>query len=130
MSRLQAQPATAKRTRLWFGLLGGAFAWLAHLLLAWGISEFGCVSGLGSTVRLGLSAPAWLGLFVSILAFGTSAAATLSARAMRKRLVAAGDIAEDEPDLFLARTGLITSALFTLVIVVESIPLFFYLKGC
>jgi hypothetical protein len=37
---------------------------------------------------------------------------------------------EDRAALFVARAGGITSGLFALTILVESVPIFFYLRGC
>lgn len=132
MSHHIAQSNTADRRRLWFGLLGGAVAWLAHLLLAWIISEFGCLGGLGQTALLGLSGTAWLVILVSAATFAVSVAATIVARAMDKRLKPRRDTAAEEigTDLFFARVGVITSALFAFVILVETIPVFFFLRSC
>jgi hypothetical protein len=43
------------RPALWFTLWSGAVAWLLHLLLVYGIAEFGCGSGLGDRQVLGIS---------------------------------------------------------------------------
>lgn len=56
---------------LWFGVIGGAVAWLLHLLFAYAIADFGCVSDFRNVRWLEFSGLAWSvgGLSVSTLAF-------------------------------------------------------------
>lgn len=117
---------------LWFGLLGGAVAWLVHLLSAYAIAEFGCVGTLTSIVFLTITAVAWMEIGVSLLTLLAAIAAVVVAYRSRRRLQAKteNEAAVPRGELFLARTGLITSILFVLVILVESVPIFFYLQGC
>ena len=131
MSHHVAQPDTAGRGKLWFGLLGGAIAWLAHLLLSWIVGEFGCLAGLGEITLLGLAGTAWLVILVSLATFAVSVAAAVAARAVGKRLRPEADsLDQTGSDRFLARIGVITSGLFAFVILVESIPVFFFLRSC
>lgn len=120
------------RARLGFGLLGGALAWLAHLLLVWAISEFGCLGGLGEAAWLRLSGIAWLVVLVSFGTFGVALAATLVACGSRRRLGsgAAQPAGASGSELFLAQAGWITSGLFAVVILVETVPVLFYLHDC
>jgi hypothetical protein len=122
----------AMRGGLWFGLLGGAMAWLLHLISASVVAEFGCVSGLGERVYQGLTLVAWLQL--SLTAGTTLAASAATAVAARRyRRLGRADAAADAANTVqrhTARTGMLTSGLFTVVIVFESIPILYYLQGC
>lgn len=119
-------PSTTSRPALWFGFLGGGVAWTAHLMLSWGISEFGCVGTLKSFTLAGLHGVAWLLLIVSVLAALAAAVATGVALRAHRRLT-------DSPhhtDRYLAKGGAIASGIFLFIILVESIPIFFYLRHC
>jgi hypothetical protein len=119
--------------RLWFGLLGGAFAWLAHLMIAYGVAEFGCVGRLGSSTMLGISIVAWLVLVLSGVTFFVAVAAAVAAYRGHRQLVAmqaAQQETSSAAKVYAARAGWITSGLFALVILVESLPVFYYLQDC
>ena len=123
-----------RRLMLWFGLLGGGTAWTLHLLLAYLIAEFGCVSGQDSIVVGGIALPALLLLLMSVLMFTVAAGAALAARLAGRRLARDGDhdrggqaVAAERA---MARTGLYASALFAFIIVVQSVPIVFYVRGC
>jgi hypothetical protein len=120
------------RGALWFGLLGGGFAWLAHLISAYVIAEFGCISGLGERLGWGVTVVAWMVIGLSVLMLSIAAAATFVARRSRQRLAQepVGDLDDAGPEFYMARAGFITSALFLFIILVESVPIFFYLKHC
>ena len=82
---------------------------------------------------LGLTAVAWLLLALSVVALLIAVAGTLTA--LRRRRAAAAHGADDElgRDAALAavdRTAAITGGLFVLAIIVESIPIFYYLRDC
>lgn len=123
---------TVSRGRLWFGLLGGAIAWLMHLLSAYAIAEFGCVSELAAVRLGGLSAVAWLILGASV----ASELFALVATGVAFRSVWLLRMHGREPQEtrgawpFLARAGLYSSGLFGVVILVETFPIFYYLRGC
>ena len=120
------------RGSLWFGLLGGALIWTIHFMLAFGIAEFGCVSGLGQRWYGGVSVVAWLELAITVAAFSIAIAATAVAYRNQVRLTSPapnpGSIAEIHE--YTARAGFYTSAIFSFVILFESIPIFFYLRHC
>lgn len=65
---------------LWFGVLGGAIAWMLHLLLAYAIAEFGCVSPFHEVKRLGLSGVAWLEGLASLPMLGLAIFANIVAQ--------------------------------------------------
>lgn len=130
------------RGELLFGLLGGAVAWTVHLMAVYAIGEWGCVSRSMEGRFLGIAGIAWLLIAVTVGAGLASAAAALVAYRSEQRLRPAeeeGDSDEGVPreeaevhsyQLFTARSGMIMSGLFTFVIVVESVPVFFFLRGC
>lgn len=124
-----ADAAAPSRGRQWFAFLGGAIAWTLHLIGAWAIAEFGCVSGLASVLWMGLSAVAWM--LIALTAFTLIVAIAAAGLGYRdhRRLAATGSAAEDGGQ-YLARAGWMISALFALIIAFESIPIFFYLQHC
>jgi hypothetical protein len=126
-----AQHVEVGRPALWFGLLGGASAWTAHLLLAYGVAEFGCVSGLGERIYLGISIVAWLEVAATVLTTVIAASAAIVAHRchgiLRSQKLKEADAAAAE---YTARAGFITSGIFTFIILFESIPILYYLRTC
>lgn len=123
-------PRVPSRSALWFGLLGGGLAWTLHLLAAYVIAEFGGVSGWGKTQFLGISGRAWLLLTVSLVALLGAVGAALVARrnGARLDLEAQAGAPVRGAERYMARAGVLAGALFILVILVESLPIFFYLN--
>ena len=118
-------------TRLWFGLLGGAMAWLAHLMIAYTVAEFGCVASLGRYIVLGISVVAWMVLALSTVTLAVAVVATVVAYRSQQRLTALPEqewISEGAG--YAARAGWITSGLFALTIAVETLPILYYLREC
>ena len=135
----QTQPAIAQdpptgvsRRSLRFALLGGGVAWLAHLVLAYAIAEFGCIAGLGHVHWAGLSVVSWMLLVMTLLTLGLALAATAVAWRNRRRLLREwGHRSEShEAEDFTARLALVSNAVFVGVIVVQSVPIFYYLREC
>ena len=118
-----------RRSVLWFGLLGGAIAWVAHFLLAAVISEFGCLAGWGEISFQGITAIAWAILMISVVMLLIAVAATAAARGSLRQLRAAGADRESS-EFLMARLGWITSAVFSLIIAVQTVPIFYYLGSC
>lgn len=122
----------ANRGAVWFALLGGGVAWTLHLLLAYAVAEFGCLSGLGEKQLGGLTLVAWLLLGVTAGALALAAAATLVAAGIRRRSREPSEV-QTEPACTLAFSGrlaLATNVVFTLVIAVQSVPIFYFLRSC
>jgi predicted ferric reductase len=118
---------------LWFGLLGGAIAWLIHLVLAYAIAEFGCVSPFHDKFLWGFSGVAWLITAVTVMCLAIASASLFLARRSQARFASAVVAMQVEPHdvrVFMSRFGVITSNLFILFIVVQTIPILFYLRGC
>jgi hypothetical protein len=119
------------RRALSFGMLGGGAAWLVHLVAAYAIAEFGCVGRLREVSVAGLTAVAWLIIGISVLTLLIAVANALIAYRYERRVRAAhDDVTGTAAETEVARTGWITSGLFALVILVESLPIFYYLKDC
>lgn len=131
------------RLALWFALLGGAFAWLFHLLLVYAISEWGCVKWPDSFDFLGITVTSWLCILASVATAAPAFYATWVGMRVEKRLrQGVRDEAEDdadspddvekirESDILNARIATIMSGLFAFVIVIESIPTFYFLQNC
>lgn len=119
------------RASLWFGLLGGGFAWTFHLISAYVVAEFGCVGGLAEHHFLGISLVAWLGFALTLVTVVIAAAsAGVSYRRYRQLQPLATPREPFTAEIAMARIGYFTSALFLIVILFESIPIFFYLSDC
>lgn len=120
------------RPTLWFTLWAGAVAWLFHLLLVYGIAEFGCRAGWGTRELLGLNWVWWslLAVTVATLILASSATVVGWRQARLSRALAPDLNAEHHARLFTARAGWITSGLFVVIILVQTIPLFFFLEDC
>jgi hypothetical protein len=119
------------RGMLWFALLGGGVAWAVHLGGAWAISEFGCVAGIQRSLLLGVSVVAWAIVAVSVMAFAVAVAATVVGWRRENRLELR-DPADrvDGSAMYMCRAGWITSGIFAFIILVQSVPIFFYLGDC
>jgi hypothetical protein len=115
---------------LWFGVFGGAVAWTIHMLLAYGIAEFGCVSSFRDARFLGITGVAWLILATSALTLVLAVAALLIARRSERLLLADLRGRDDDADEFMARVGLVTSVVFVAIIVAQTLPVLYYLRSC
>lgn len=132
-SRLpSAEDPLASRGKIWFALLGGGVAWTLHLLLAYVVAEFGCLSGLGENDAGGLTVVAWLLLAVSAGALALAAAATIAAAGIRRQLHELSNVQMENARTlaFSGRLALVTNLVFTLVIAVQSVPIFYFLRSC
>lgn len=118
-----------ERSVLGFEALGGAVAWLFHLMSVYAIGEFGCVLEGVAFQFLGLSAVTWSLIAVTLLALAASGSATWIAWKNRRAPATASPVPL-EGSTFLARAGWISNLLFSFVIVVEATPLLFLGKGC
>jgi hypothetical protein len=117
--------------RLWFGLLGGPVAWTAHLMLAYTIGEFGCLSPGGKAMLAGLTVVTWLVLALTALTLALAVGAAWVAYRIGQRLSgAAEDTSAQPPKRYLADAGLYLSGTSAFIILVESLPLLYYLRDC
>lgn len=106
-----------------FILLGGAIAWTLHLFITYTIGEFSCVAAGTVFSFLGLTAAAWGLIAVTIACLAISVLALWPAWGWMK-----GGAKGNR--LFVARTGLITNAVFIVTIVAQALPPFFLMRGC
>jgi hypothetical protein len=118
------------RGAIWFGLFGGAIAWTVHLMLAYVAAEFGCVGRLGDRNYLGISLVAWLEVALTLATTLTAGAATVVSHLQHRRLQLRPEDVAVGAERSVAWTGVITSGLFTFIIVFESIPILYYLQTC
>jgi hypothetical protein len=120
------------RASLWFGLFGGAIAWTIHFMAAYVVAEFGCVGGLGERSFWNISLVAWLELILTVAAVLVAAVSTTVAYRCQLRFASETDGAgaAQLAARYTARAGLLTSGIFTFVILFESIPILFYLHSC
>jgi hypothetical protein len=121
-----------RRGTLWFGVLGGAVAWTIHLLAAYALAEFGCVSGLGQRSAYGISYVAWAILVMSVAVTAVALLATLLAGRAWQSF--GNDDHPSSPatagEQYLAQAGTLMSGLFTVAILFETIPILYYLRTC
>ena len=119
------------RKTLWFGLLGGALSWTAHLMFAYGAAEFGCVGQQDEESYAGISRVAWMQIALTVATATCSAIATAVAYRNHRRLQLQGKLSDAvASEGYLAKAGAMTSGIFTFVILFESIPIFYYLRDC
>ena len=120
------------RAKLWLAFWGGGVAWLIHLLAAYALGEFGCISGLGHHRFLGISSVAWLLLVISATCAGASVSSLILASRIRSGLQSSLYNAErpQSPEESLASTALIANMVFLFVIGIQTIPIFFFLRDC
>ncbi len=124
--------AAAGPGRLSFGLFGPAIAWLVHLVAVAMIAEWGCISGIHESEFLGVTAVAWGVVSVTIVTALVAVAGTWVAfHAYRQQRGSDAERSRDErTDLFMSKAGLLAGTLFVLIILVESIPVLYFLAGC
>lgn len=117
------------RPALWTGLWGGALAWLVQFIAIWIISEFGCLLAPEREVLPGLTLVAFLVVIVSALCLGVAFFSTMLA--WNARAVLRGAEGERRgTERFIANAGLLASGLFVVVIIIQAVPVFFYLEQC
>ena len=138
MSTATLATERTSRLTLSFVLLGGAVAWTAHLLLAYAIAEFGCVAGLGKPPGpMGITIVSWMLLAMSAVMVALAAWALAISYRIRREAAPAAPAAPEAPDaderataVYVGRFGLITNGLFLFIILIQSVPIFFYLGAC
>lgn len=131
MSQAIAAAAAPGRLTRWFAFLGGGVAWTLHLMLSYTAAEFGCVSGLHHRVWMGASAVTWMLIAISGACLLSAVAATgVAYRADAGATRSADTAAAEDAAPYLLRAGLIANAIFTLVILVQCLPILYYLRRC
>lgn len=121
---------SVRQGTLWFGLLGGAVAWLIHLVAAYLIAEFGCLTHFGEQRALGITLVSWMIVAVTAITALGGGSATWAAYRSFGRLRDARESVDTAAQRATARAGMYASGFSLLVILVETLPLLYYLRDC
>lgn len=116
--------------RVWYAFLGGALGWTLHLMGAYALSEGFCRSGLHASSFLGIGLMLWgLGL-ITLLALALAISALWLSR--RHQLTSLASLRAESGDihLFMARSSLLSNALFILIIVMQAFPILILGRNC
>ena len=116
------------RAGLWFAVLGGPVAWTLHLLTAYLLAEFGCLTWMGRWMFLGASAVFWSVLVMTISTAAMGATAIYTGVAIYQQLKDFAATPHRDAQSATARIGIYTSVYAVLVILVESLPLIYYIR--
>ena len=103
---------------LWFGLLAPVVTWGLRLVVSFGIEEIACSAGSSSFDILGFPVRATI-LFECVLLFAVSVGAGVVAWVTLRRARADGS---SERMRWMAWSGIFSSVLFSLLILLESVP--------
>jgi hypothetical protein len=128
-------PGLAAAVGPWFGLLGGALAWVLQFVVVYGIAEIACRSDRLDGTLFGAPLPQALAFAVTLLAAGTALAAAGIARALAPNgvradpLEAAGEHEALGRQRFMSYAGTLMSGLFVLAILAGGLP-YVYLRAC
>jgi hypothetical protein len=109
-------PASARRAGgllVWFAALGGAAAWSAHLIIAWGIDELACASGNRDVAGLPLTA---VMVTTVVVPAAVAAAALLASWVAWRRITSVDDGAPVQRTRLVALVGLCANLLFLAII--------------
>ncbi len=118
----------ASRWTLRFILLGGAVAWLLHLLFAYVIAEFGTLSGLGARRWGPTDTVTALLLILSVAMIMLAAFALMVSWRQRARWGQQPEpLSEsDRVERFCARFGVSSNLVFLVIVLAQTIPIFFF----
>lgn len=124
---------------MWLCLTGGGLAWTAHFMISATLSEWGTITGLHHHVFLGVNLIAWVIVAVTGLSLGGVFFALWGSMGMLRhfRELANESQALDnaknmEPragsltGCYLMTVGVCANWVFLLIILAQSIPVFFY----
>lgn len=118
----------ATRGALWFGVLGGAIAWFVHLALVYTLAEAACITGFPWFTVLGFHGTLLLIVIVTLLTLAVTVVAGVVAYRNRRLLDESnGPIAplNRGASEHMVRGGVYLSVFFVLLILVETLPIFF-----
>lgn len=126
--------------RLGIGIWGGGIVWKVHFLSIALIAEWGCFTGLGEWRWLGITGVAWtiviLSVLMSLACLGVAWLAWDTFKTLNRAPGASpsGEGADvyDRPGNHrsLAKIGLFSGLFFLVIILVQSVPVLFYLTEC
>lgn len=104
---------------LWFGLLGGAAAWAAHLVLAYALVPLACAQGL--EILLYATIPLTMVVAIAAIVFAWRGWSRVRERA--NETDENGNRLISQRVRFMALSGLAMSTYFLFVIVAQSVPI-------
>lgn len=119
----------------WFAFLGGAGAWVLHLVIAYAISEIACRSDRLAGTALGMPLSDVFGLTVTLLAgltaigAGAVAYAYVAADPRIDPIDETGALESVGRRRFMGYVGLLMNGVFLLAILAGGLP-FLYLRAC
>lgn len=125
-----ADHTTAHHALAWPTLLGGAVAWTLHLLGAYLIGEFGCLTTMREPTLLGITAVAWAILTLSAAMLAVAVGFTWLAYRIGQTRHHATPPDDRSVRHFTARLGVWLNGLFAFVIAFETVPIFFFMGSC
>jgi hypothetical protein len=107
---------------LWYGVLGGAVAWAAHLLVAWPLDELSCAAGHERVAAV----PLWQALGLAVVIPGLVTVGSLLVATLVWRRTTRASSAGDEPravdrSRMLAVVGVWANLLFLTIIVLGGV---------
>src|SRR3954467_1453266 len=102
---------------LWAGVLGAPFIWLIQLQTNYALVPWVCAHGKRQVI-------AFSSLFFACLATVAGIFALRGYRSQEKQRVSSIQSGQFEIINFMARVGLLVSALFILLIILQAVPLF------
>jgi hypothetical protein len=109
-------------TAAWIGILAGPAAWILQLLLSYPLAQLSCHAGFTDQHTISLHVIS-LGCLLLAAFGGWTALATIGFTRQRPSISDGGD--RIDRSRFMALLGLMTSALFALVILFTWVPPFF-----
>jgi hypothetical protein len=103
----------------WYGVLGGAIAWAMQLQANYALVPYACNSGDMKWIHIASG-------FFLLLALSAVAVAWHNLRRAKAKLPTTTSEAEASRSSFMGMTGILTSGLFTLIIISHAIPTFIF----
>lgn len=110
-----------------FSFISGPVIWIIHFVLIWAIGEMGCMAGLGQWLVLGVNSIQALVVLATVPAVALTLFSLFIAYRNWRRLGGVNDEIQTDTEgrqRFMAFAGIVLSALFTIVMIVELIPVF------
>lgn len=98
-----------ERVQWWFAFLGGALAWVFHLMASYAIGEFACVLKMHQTAL-------WLLTAVTVISLAVTSASLW--------------IAWRWKDRFMGQAGLAADGIFLLAILAQGFSILTAVEGC
>lgn len=127
-----AEPRPSPKS-VWLVLLGGALAWLVHLVGSYLIADFGCTGAIRHATFAGVSGVAWsIIVFSIVMTIVTAVPFVVSYRRWRRYEQEADEESPKarRPWLFTSWISFGMNATFLFAVIFETIPVLYYLPNC